>query len=240
MVVPYANTNPENQPHVLMNRKGIDKRKYALSAFMSGKLAGNALVRQEFIGSLSDLTNNSLAGLPVQVKVFEGRTRSLAGEGRVQEIYRDTIFCPCLRGDEPPQKRIFDAMLAGCIPVVLEYDTSHEQGYPSHFAKGADSIRITYPFAKGSFYGLPGMGVDWSEIVVAINGTCGSKCMLPVLEDLILNHHDELQKKQEAMLKYTRLYSYGMEKNGLQYVDAVVALLVQARHYTNTRQHLQM
>jgi hypothetical protein len=31
-------------------------------------------------------------------------------------------FCPCPGGDSPSAKRMFDALLAGCIPIVLSHD----------------------------------------------------------------------------------------------------------------------
>jgi hypothetical protein len=36
--------------------------------------------------------------------------------------YRMATFCPCPGGDSPAAKRMFDAILAGCIPLILSYD----------------------------------------------------------------------------------------------------------------------
>ena len=36
--------------------------------------------------------------------------------------YRKATFCPCPGGDSPSAKRFFDAVHAGCIPVVLSHD----------------------------------------------------------------------------------------------------------------------
>jgi hypothetical protein len=35
---------------------------------------------------------------------------------------RQATFCPCPGGDSPSAKRMFDALLAGCIPVILSVD----------------------------------------------------------------------------------------------------------------------
>lgn len=35
---------------------------------------------------------------------------------------RMATFCPCPGGDTASAKRMFDAVLAGCIPIVLSYD----------------------------------------------------------------------------------------------------------------------
>ena len=39
-----------------------------------------------------------------------------------QHGYYLSRFCPCPGGDAPSAKRMFDALFAGCIPVVLSYD----------------------------------------------------------------------------------------------------------------------
>lgn len=36
--------------------------------------------------------------------------------------YRQATFCPCPGGDSPSAKRNFDAVLAGCIPIILSED----------------------------------------------------------------------------------------------------------------------
>ena len=37
-------------------------------------------------------------------------------------VYRQSTFCPCPGGDSPSAKRMFDALHAGCIPVILSHD----------------------------------------------------------------------------------------------------------------------
>ena len=36
--------------------------------------------------------------------------------------FRQSTFCPCPGGDAPSAKRMFDALFAGCIPVILSLD----------------------------------------------------------------------------------------------------------------------
>ena len=36
--------------------------------------------------------------------------------------YRQSTFCPCPGGDSPSAKRMYDAIFAGCIPVILSED----------------------------------------------------------------------------------------------------------------------
>lgn len=39
-----------------------------------------------------------------------------------QHGYRQATFCPCPGGDTPSAKRMFDALHAGCIPIILSHD----------------------------------------------------------------------------------------------------------------------
>mmetsp|Transcript_18872 Transcript_18872/g.46762 ORF Transcript_18872/g.46762 Transcript_18872/m.46762 type:complete len:360 (-) Transcript_18872:36-1115(-) len=41
---------------------------------------------------------------------------------KYQHGYRKSTFCPCPGGDSPSAKRHFDALHAGCIPVILSHD----------------------------------------------------------------------------------------------------------------------
>jgi hypothetical protein len=198
---------------------------------MSAEIKGNGWARVAFFQAIETLENYTIAGMPILVSGIS-KSRTMVGEADIQQAYRESIFCPCLRGDEPPQKRFFDALLSGCIPVVLDHPSS-ELPHRSYFASNAHSNRITYPLAKGSFANDTEMGIDYSELVVAINETCNFNCMMPILEDLIVNHPDIIREKQENIARYASLFSYGMEENGMQFPDAILGMLVQVRHYVN-------
>lgn len=201
-----------------------------MAAFMSTKVSGSSWIRQTFYETLHKLPNLTLADRPI-LTIALARGRTLKGEASVHEAYRNSIFCPCLRGDEPPQKRFFDAILAGCIPVVLEYETSLESGVVSHYAVGGESVRRTYPWAMGSYEGNDHMGLNYSDLVIVINGTCGVDCLLPTLEELLLHHMDVVRQKQQQLQNMATLFSYGMQQNALTYPDAIASLLVRARHF---------
>ena len=122
----------------------------------------------------------------------------------------------------------------------------------SHFAGNAIPARVTYPFGKGLFPHDPKdvvlqrdmqsnssfnelMGIDYSDMVVAVDEKCHSAgCMMPVLEDLIRHHPRRIRQKQKNIARFVSLLSYGMEHNGLQYPDAIATMLVQARHYVHS------
>ena len=55
--------------------------------------------------------------------------------------YRKATFCPCPGGDSPSAKRFFDAVHAGCIPVVL----SHDFVWPSFFSENVPFLGTNSP-----------------------------------------------------------------------------------------------
>lgn len=232
IIQPYVNTNTEYQPNHLQLTPGLKHRRYAISAFMSGFIGERAFrLRHDFLNTLSTMQSNNttVAGLPVYVGYLSNRM--MDNETAILEKYRESIFCPCLRGNTPAQKRFFDVIMSGCIPVVMEFSSSKEEGYPSFFKEHETSIRLAYPFSKGIFQDEPEMGIDYREIVVAINSTCGMDCMFLMMEDMIANHPETILAKQTKIAEIAQLFSYGMEHNALRYPDAVSTMLVQIRHY---------
>ena len=240
VIIPYANTNEKYQPNHLVSLSGSKRstlpwkssldRRYAMSAFLfrTNIKSDEQNVRQIFFDEAQMYVsqNQTLGGR----EVFVSDTM-VDAEEEIFKMYRDSIFCPCLHGDTPGQKRIFDVWLSGCIPVVLEYDQSHETGYPSHFEQGGSSIRIVYPFVRGTFFDEPVMGIDYYQLLVPINGTCGVPCLIPTLEKLLLEEPHQIQQMQDNIAQVVSLFSFGMEHNALRYPDAIAAALVQIRHY---------
>lgn len=241
IIMPYVNTNEQYQPdHLLKPDDRILKpsleRRYAVSAFLfrTSIKSDEQNVRQVFFDAAQEYAsqNKTLGGRLVYV-----RDTMVDKEEEIFDVYRDSIFCPCLHGDTPGQKRIFDVWLSGCIPVVLEYDRSLEAGHPSHFEQGGSSIRIVYPFARGNFVGEPELGIDYHRLLVPINGTCGVPCLIPTLERLLVEEPEQIQQIQTNIARVVSLFSFGMEHNALRHPDAIAAALVQIRHYVfNLRQ----
>ena len=244
MVIPYANTNPEYQPNVVGTQDlSVQDRNFSLVAKYSQQISGSSYIRVAFMQEAQRYEKEVsplLAGKPMSVGGLSGKGRSMGGEREILSMYRDTVFCPILRGDDPVQKRPYDAWLSGCIPVVLKYNST-EEDFPSYYARNAVSIRHTYPFSVGSFYGVPDMGLPYRDMVVEIDAhECGDEhgivCMLHTLERLLEQEPERLTKIKETIRRVVPLLSYGMEQNALQYPDVVSAILVKARHYI---EHLQ-
>ena len=85
-----------------------------MAAFISAKIDGNPWARVAFLAQIEKM-NYTLAGLPIVTGgMLKGRT--MGSERDIQQAYQESIFCPILRGDYPPQKRFFDVMLVrtGC------------------------------------------------------------------------------------------------------------------------------
>jgi hypothetical protein len=154
----------------------------------------------------------------------------LARQDEAMEIYRNSTVCPILAGDGCPQKRVFDVMMSGCIPVVLHYARSDEQGWPSWYKEGACSIRLTYPFAKGTFAGDPMAGIDWESLVIPVNGSCGFPCMKSTIE-AVMKDTERLTELRRRLRKVASLFSYGLEAESSASMDAFAALLVKLKHY---------
>ena len=250
LVVPYANTNAEYQPDKLissMNADQLDRfysaKRYALAAVFSKTISGNGYARLAFaekadtyFGNGTILhKNGTLGGMPVEIIVIREK-RKMVGEAHTMQLYRDSVFCPVFRGDTPDQKRFFDAILSGCIPVVMAHywkEGNDERNSTSYFAPATGTtLSEVYPWAKGSFgEKYPDMGIDYSQLVIEINEQdCGMDCLPNTLERW-LKDPIALREKQKVLAKFAPLFSFGMKDNAFNHVDAMSALMIRARHY---------
>lgn len=252
LVLPYVNTNLEYQPNTIISSMNpaelnlfLEKKRFALAAVFSKKISGNGYARLRFTDRVDAFfgngtlrwNNGTLASMPVAIHIVhkEGnRFRNLdVGEAYVMSLYRESIFCPIFRGDTPDQKRFFDVILSGCIPVVMaHYWQQDGSNMTSYFAPGVPNHRFL-PWALGSFgEKYPDMGVDFSKLVIEIDETgCPYLDCMPSILEGWLKDPAALLEKQKEVAKYARLFTYGLQKNMFLYVDAMSTLLVRARHY---------
>ena len=91
--------------------------------------------------------------------------------------YRRATFCPCPGGDSPSAKRMYDALLAGCIPVIL----SHDFVWP--YTKEFDPVTLTLDPTEFS------IRLQASDYEVA---KTGENCVW-------INQTDSLQTKLESI-----------------------------------------
>jgi hypothetical protein len=236
MTVPYVNTHAEYQPGEIQQRSRdwwlTRPRKFGLAAFMG--TPPQLGVRREFMQRKQDLLGDSIVGLPVAIIDIGERKRFLTNHGQVLQTYQDSVFCPTLAGDDCGQKRFFDVIMSGCIPVVLSYPTSDEAPtWPSWFKPGQCSLRRSYPYSRGTFHADIQAGIDFTDFVVQVNGTCGLDCLRSTLEGI---SPDEVKQKREGLRRYAHLFSYGIGETTAN-VDTFSTLMVSIRHYLASLQN---
>ena len=226
--MPYVNTMADVQPSaVAALSKGwwVDRpRRYSVAALMG--TPGHLAIRVEFIQNQNDLFQQNVGGLPVYLQDLGNSRLSV----NPMDIYRNSIFCPILMGDECAQKRFFDVLLAGCIPVVMEYEGDEENSV-SWYSNKRCSVRRTYPFARGVYFDDLDAGLDYMSLVVSVNGTCGLPCMKIELED-VMKDKERLKNIRYTMYKYALLFTNSLDPaQNDNHPDAFSAMTVTLRHY---------
>jgi hypothetical protein len=232
LVSPYLSTATDYQPSTVNARMMDTAWITETRPFSVGAALGtppNLFLRKQFILNKTEYLGDDVGGLPHQI-IDLGSTRQQLRQKDIMGLYGNSTFCPILPGDGCPQKRFFDVLLSGCIPIVPLYEKSAEEGYPSFFAEGSCSIRSTYPFARGTFFGDSSAGIDYTELVVTFDASCGLPCMKGAMET-VMNDRAALQRLRRNIQKHARLFAFGLGAEASQHVDAFTASLVQIRHY---------
>lgn len=230
-IIPYLNTHPWMQPTMIRSRPvewWTRPRKYSFS-FVFGTRNQKAtsdprIYRRQFKRHVQHAGNGTLGGLPY---VLVSNPESLTPEAMLT-LYQESTFCPCLPGDTVTQKRFFDAILSGCLPVVLQF--THES-YDSWHPFDNSKLDNTVPFAHPLQYG-PDLLVNYSEFVVeADSPKTITQSMMKILND-----PEELHRRQVAMSHVAPLMTYGLgPKNAHRYDDAFARLLRGLKYYLDTK-----
>ena len=145
-------------------------------------------------------------------------------------MYEESIFCPCFPGDTPTQKRFFDVILMGCIPVVLSFPT-HVNGKPdarSWHQPGGQWMENSLPWAKGAGSLDPKHEVDYRSFVVEIKDDV--KNIRPTIEALMQNY-TEIRRLQLNLMKYAPYFSYGMGTDSHKHPDAFSQIMESMKFY---------
>ena len=234
-VTPYLSTGAAYQPDAL-SRKSDDWWTSRKRAFSVGAVLGtphNFHMRVELTKNRSIHLGDSVGGLPVDL-IDLGQRRQQILPRDIMAVYSKSIFCPVLPGDGCAQKRFFDVILNDCIPVVPIFHKSDDtDGYPTFWRwENHCSIRRTYPFARGTFFGDETAGIDYQSLVVTFDGFCGIACMKGAMEQ-VLSNTTELKRLQTSLKDYAKLATFGLDGNMYRSVDAFAAILVQLRHYVS-------
>jgi hypothetical protein len=154
-----------------------------------------------------------LGGTPVLVKQLTDGVE--VNYEDFYQTYEDSIFCPVMAGDASWQQRFYDVMLCGCIPVVLEWITTHPGGRSWHVPHNGASVWETYPFPKGKFGGGDAaLEVDYDSFVVRVPGNTTDEADMSAirakLERLLIHELDTVRSMQQSLLKNIQFLSYNL------------------------------
>ena len=145
IVIPPPITEPDYQPSVMATRNWTAPRKYSVT-MNAGLVTWERVQADKILKSV-----HSVGGLPTLYNVIKDHRKFSLPPGKVWENYRNTVFCPVLKGDLPYQKRFYDVIVSGCIPVVWLQKSSgqKETGCYSWWGHGAPNYAMTHAFARG-------------------------------------------------------------------------------------------
>ena len=253
VVVPYFNDASSFRPAEIRARPKswwTDKarRTYSLCYFFSAvnptMKRGPRIYRVYFIEEVQRSWNATpdLGGLPYIIEDMAGITNNHLAEVReiFPKVYERSLFCLVLPGDSPPQKRFFDVIMKGCIPVVLSFgDTSTGNVTTSWYSPQSYGIADSFPWAKGSNSTYPHLEIDYRSFVVEVPVPSeGDVSMVkPVLEGIMRNA-SEVRRRQLAMREVALAFSYGLgedaeggEREDTSSLDAFDRILESLRFY---------
>jgi len=218
IVIPPPNTEPHYQPSALAKFDWVKPRTIAVFVQLS---LMNAIRRNAF-----ELLNKtkSIAGLPVEVHEIRGRRQFTMSAKKTWEKYRSSYFCPILEGDMPFQKRFFDVVLSGCLPVVVAFPAAGGNPHHSWFKNNTLGYNFTHPFSSM---------IRYSEFVVQIDD----------LGDIVSTLHQLLKdpvtirRMQTALGKVVSKFSYGLGRDFMAPGDAFDTLLLSLEDYVKHLKH---
>lgn len=214
IVIPPPITEPEYQPVSLRKFDWTKPRDVAV--FWQAGLADNLPLRKEAFALLQKTP--TIGGLPVQVHQIINRRNFTLSAQETWQKYRNSYFCPTIEGDLPFQKRFFDALISGCIPVVVAFPASDCNPHKSWFRKGWPGYNDTYPFSSS---------IDYSQFVVQLNSV---NDMLPTLESLLVNK-SKIYDMQMAIARVAPKLVYGLGNEMMSGGDAFYSLLSELERY---------
>ena len=256
ILVPYLNDQRAFQPSVIRQRSRewwTKPRKYSLVYFhgsMHNKAMKGASPRKYRMYFIEEVQKNwnttpDVGGLPYVIQnianinatqTSEKEESTHVGASSYQSIgqeffgnmYSESVFCPVLPGDSATQKRFFDVIMMGCIPVVLSFNSTSigARGRSWHTPEGSP-FYDSYPWSKGSDSMYDQLDIDYPSFVVEAEGVERIK---PVLEELMQNY-TEIRRRQEILMRYAAYFSYGMGSDSHKFPDAFTKILESLQFY---------
>jgi hypothetical protein len=190
--------------------------------------------RRDFDAHYSADKGKTMAGLPFSLS--HGGQNWKFQKDDIYQQYADSVFCPILAGDMAWQRRFFDVIMSGCLPVVLSWNTSRGTSWhiPETMSPITPSIDMAYPFAKGRFSGKD-LAVDYESFVVQCPGNVTNQedvsSLRMTMLDLLENKPDEIRQRQLNMKEYAMAFSFGLGEDAHRYNDAFARIVRVLKQY---------
>jgi hypothetical protein len=249
IVLPIFHDGPDFQPSMLRKKEEswwTRPRKYAFAAFFDARLSPRMKKKSQprrfrayFVDSLRDYPE-TVAGYPYLVMSI-GTTTNANGTTSVEEqsvlppatidyvaAYRESVLCPILPGDNCWQRRFFDVIRNGCLPLVLEWPKDNgERSWHTPGQYGC-STQLAYPFIKGMFWNDPRIEIDYDSFVVRALGNVADETnvssILTTMEE-ILADPQEVARRQRNMMAVAPLLTFGLGQDAHVYDDAFARIM---------------
>jgi hypothetical protein len=249
MVVPIFNDDPRYQPSVLLSYNEswwTRPRKYAFTAFYGGRNPRMGprqprRFRDYFWKSVKREYPHEIGGLPYI-------SQKLPSQSKVDmyAMYRDSVVCPILPGDNPWMRRFFDVIFSGCLPLVVEWPLStvnegSNKSATSWWIPGGVSNLNNHPFIKGLIdnNGNESNHMEWidydSFVVKAAGNPKDESNLTSILTAIesILNNPKELRRRQLNLMSYAPRLTYGLGLDAHKYDDAFSQIMRQLERYAS-------
>ena len=256
LVASIFNDMPRYQPSVLLDKSSDEHwtrhRKYSFVELsgkknhrMGGALGGRKF-RKRFANDISSAYGKHkervLGGKPF---ITNNDNTGAFGmdELPLYDLYSDSVFCPVLSGDAPWQRRFFDVIQSGCLPLVLRWETPGLPGNRSWFRPAVYGAAFTetfsayqsIPFPKTMFDGDMAIEIDYESFVlecpVNMRQPRDFSLIRKTVEEYLVNRTDDIRQKQLNMRQYALAFSIGLGQDAHRYDDGFARLIRQIKHY---------
>jgi Exostosin family len=237
IIIPQFNDHPRFQPSRIRaddDEWWTRKRNYAFVSYYGEsnpnmkKLSGRKLrrwFRQDIERHVITQQNSTFGGLPFVMRhTYEGGDVVTESEVDIYDKYADSIFCPVFPGDNSWQRRFFDVILSGCLPIFLYWNTTQGTTWfvPPSMDRLSPTIEKAYPFVKGLFSGID-LAVDYDSFVIQCPGNEGDLSNFSSLRETMLRmleqEPEEIRQRQLQMKKYALAFTFGLGNDAHRYND---------------------
>lgn len=146
-------------------------------------------------------------------------------------LMSDSLLCPIIQGDLPYQHRLFDALAAGCVPLLLRYivnvggkacEAWSWDARNKSAMRGVARVTLDYSICVRQHLPFP-LSVDWDAITVRIDA---SALATPgrLAEMIAALDREEVARKRRRLERMRHLFVYDREG---QTSDAFSAFMVE-------------